>query len=373
MTAGQLCYIRGGTYYTTDVVSFIGRSGSAGNLIKIWAYPGEVPILTPNTSYSSTNGIKIYCDYLHLKGLEISGFKQFNGNTSLTFGIVTDLDQPANHCIFEQLNIHHNSNGGIFKGVANYFLNCDFHHNADPNTGYQNGDGMDVSRVNSTENTGSIILEGCRAWNNADDGFDTWHCDDLVTYINCWSFNNGVREDGVTIGGDGDGFKLGATSTMYLTTVKRRVQNCIAYHNMRHGFDLNTDLSIGEGIGIVEIYNNTSYQNGVNNVSWPLGYDISYNTTNAHKVRNNISFSEPHDFLFGPNTIHDHNTGDSGISVSSSDFVSLDPSSLSAPRQADGSLPVSNFLKLSPSSKLLNAGINIGLAYSGTAPSIGAN
>jgi hypothetical protein len=57
--------------------------------------------------------------------------------------------------------------------------------------------------------------------------------------------------------------------------------------------------------------------------------------------------------------------------VTSSDFVSLDEALLTASRQADGSLPNTNFLKLAPSSKLLNAGTDIGFPFKGKTPDLG--
>ena len=42
-----------------------------------------------------------------------------------------------------------------------------------------------------------------------------------------------------------------------------------------------------------------------------------------------------------------------------------------APRQADGSLPTTNFLKLSASSNFINAGTDIGFPFCGEAPDLG--
>lgn len=41
------------------------------------------------------------------------------------------------------------------------------------------------------------------------------------------------------------------------------------------------------------------------------------------------------------------------------------------PRKADGSLPDINFMKLAPGSDLIDAGINVGLPFSGSAPDLG--
>lgn len=59
------------------------------------------------------------------------------------------------------------------------------------------------------------------------------------------------------------------------------------------------------------------------------------------------------------------------IVVTDADFVSVDSTGISGPRKADGSLPDINFLKLAQGSSLIDAGVNIGLAYNGAAPDIG--
>jgi hypothetical protein len=69
----------------------------------------------------------------------------------------------------------------------------------------------------------------------------------------------------------------------------------------------------------------------------------------------------------------DHNTWNSGApSVSDADFVSLDMTQLARSRKVDGSLPDIDFSKLKSTSKLIDAGVNIGLAFSGNAPDLGA-
>jgi hypothetical protein len=58
-------------------------------------------------------------------------------------------------------------------------------------------------------------------------------------------------------------------------------------------------------------------------------------------------------------------------SVSADDFLSLDTAQLTAPRQADGSLPIINFMRLKLTSKLLDKGIDVGLPFVGKAPDLG--
>ena len=58
--------------------------------------------------------------------------------------------------------------------------------------------------------------------------------------------------------------------------------------------------------------------------------------------------------------------------LTADDFVSLDYSKNIGPRNADGSLPESDFLRLKNGSEMIDAGTDVGLPYSGKAPDLGA-
>jgi hypothetical protein len=66
------------------------------------------------------------------------------------------------------------------------------------------------------------------------------------------------------------------------------------------------------------------------------------------------------------------NSWQDGHSATESDFVSVDIDELLAPRKADGSLPDVNYFKLANDSDLIDAGVDVGLPYNGSAPDIGA-
>jgi hypothetical protein len=66
-----------------------------------------------------------------------------------------------------------------------------------------------------------------------------------------------------------------------------------------------------------------------------------------------------------------NNYFDINIPIKDSDFLSLDESFLAAPRQSDGSLPENNFMRLNPSSGIINAGTDIGFSFKGKAPDLG--
>jgi len=81
-------------------------------------------------------------------------------------------------------------------------------------------------------------------------------------------------------------------------------------------------------------------------------------------MRNNLSFQtfNGRDTLnLGSSDIQFNSfTPNADMKVSADDFTSLDEALLTAPRQANGDLPVTGFLRLKPSSKLLGKGLDLG-------------
>jgi len=67
-----------------------------------------------------------------------------------------------------------------------------------------------------------------------------------------------------------------------------------------------------------------------------------------------------------------YNSWNTGFTCVASDFVSLDYTQMLNLRQADGSLPEIPLLHLTPTSGLIDKGTNVGFAYYGLAPDLGA-
>jgi hypothetical protein len=96
-----------------------------------------------------------------------------------------------------------------------------------------------------------------------------------------------------------------------------------------------------------------------------------------HVLKNNIGFAaRPNREVLRLNT----NACDASfnhftmpwVTVDTNDFMSLDESLLTLPRQANGDLPYIAFGQLISSSELVNAGTNAGVTYAGSAPDLGA-
>jgi hypothetical protein len=362
---GDLVYLRGGTYNLKLKPELLGKSGTAGNLIKIWAYPGEVPILTEGAGYNNNEYVGMFLtgDYLHFKGIKFTGFIQ-TPTSFLSSGVRAS---NVNNCIFEQLETYNNGCGFVLTDNSNnnVILNCDSHDNFDPYTGGGNADGFGIDYCRG----GNNIVKGCRAWNNSDDGFDGFENLGHLTLDNCWAWHNGYEPGTNISSGNGDGIKLGSAGSGNGNNLIRTVKNCVSYNNKLQGFDIN------EANCLMELYNNIAYSNRTN------GFIFDFNN-NPQIFKNNISWdNDANNAATNTASIKQANsTGGKGGSetgwnnqITSADFVSLDGSQLTTTRQSDGSLPVITFLHLAAGSSEINSGTVVsGISYSGTLPDRGA-
>ena len=361
---GDLVYLRGGVYNFTDQQWLRNKNGVAENLIRIWAYPGETPILSRGETYTHPAyycGIWFVGDYFHFKGLEISGYYQETSHVWTGFRA-----QDSNNNIFELLNVHHNGAGFLLRGNSggNLILNSDFHHNQDPLTSYGNADGLQLAYIPSG-NTNTV--RGSRMWWNTDDGFDLWLNEGNVIIEDSWAWYNGYLPDTFDSAGDGSGFKLGKQDENHSSEILRTIINSIASHNRLAGFMDNGALSN------MELYNNFAYKNAPSG-GWAGGFHFNLPESEGipYYIKNNIGYDNlPNELTANTFTNIDHNSWD-GFTVTDGDFVSLDINQLMQPRKADGSLPDVTFGHLVEGSDLIDAGVNVGLPYEGSAPDIGA-
>lgn len=344
---GDTIYMRGGTYALNDSAVQINRSGSSGNLITVTNYPGETPIL---------DGIGITTSYRSAIQLSNASWWRFHGleiKNAAAMGIY--LTGASNDNIVEQCVLHHNariqlSGAGIqISNPAgnNLIADNDAHHNGIYGT--SGGDGIG----NSSTSAGNVI-RGNRVWRNNDDGIDLWGSQRTLVENN-WSWENGKKDDLSPSGGNGTGFKLGGGST---PDGLHTIQNNLAWRNRNNGFDDNSaNLTMN-------VFNNTSWDNG--------GSNFSFYTHLAFVLKNNLSFPSSLIYIPALEVVQQNNSWNLAVTVDASDFVSLDYSGATGPRNADGTLPAISFLRLTATSDLIGKGVNVGLPYSGSAPDLGA-
>ncbi|WP_437939162.1 right-handed parallel beta-helix repeat-containing protein [Sorangium sp. So ce341] len=364
--AGDTIWVRGGTYaITTQLV--LSRSGtSETSRTKIWAYPGETPVLDASRYVTSNPAVDVPVvlvtgSWMHLRGLEIGNAKVGRSGDH-SYSLLRTKGSSNN--IFELLHLHHGFGSGLFidKGNGgNLVLNCDSHDNYDQNGSQgdgQNGDGFGVHY----QTTGpSTIIRGCRAWNNSDDGYDYISQEVPVITEGSFAMSNGRGSQG-----NGNGFKVGSSKT----GIRHIVQNNVAWKNKAAGFYANH--SSGGNTWL----NNTAYMNGTQYNMLASPPDDSSQTiiltgALAHKMRNNIGFPNKNSNMGGVDTAF--NTWDLSITEASSAFESTSDAGCAGPREADGGIPSAcAFMKLTAESALIDKGTDVGLPFVGSAPDLGA-
>lgn len=367
---GDTIWMHGGTYYYNSTV-MLTTAASADKPISIIAYPDEKPILdwsnwkpTSESIRGSARGIKVdkSAKYWTLKKLEIA-YAPDNG-----------VKCEGAHTTFDQCIFHHNGDSGLQIGLGkdtlssnpdpeNYaaytrVINCDAYRNSDPATDYENADGFACKLFAGYDN----YFYGCRSWNNCDDGWDCYMTNYQITIENCWAFHNGDPSlwGFTSFNGDGNGFKLGGNGAPCPITIK----NCVAFNCIYGAVCCYNDNNNGSAITLL------------NCTGWDGG-KIFKLQSQAHVLKNCVGFDPKSGAKFvtdfSGSVISTNNSWDlTSVTANYDDFVSTSESDALAPREAGGSLPRNGLAKLKPGSDLIDKGIDVGIAYFGSAPDLGA-
>jgi len=390
--AGDTVFIRGGTYNIREdqisnvvsnlfaCVSYLDKSGTENNTIKYWAYPGETPVFDfSNVKPANRRVVGIYVigSYIHLKGLEMTGIQTTITEHTESYCIYS----KGNNNIYEEISMHDNIGTGLrhYKGGGNLFLNCDSYKNWDNVSENKTGSNNDGFGCHPDPGSTGNVFRGCRAWFNSDDGFDIIRADEDVVFDSCWAFYNGFSPSFQSLG-DGNGFKAGGyahdTEDRLPTVIPQNtIQFCIAARNKANGFYSNHHLSGNFW------YNNSAYQNisNFNMLNRPTREDAENIDGDGydHVLKNNLSYQKAIGYRNTANIDTSLNTlvtnsWQLSLSLSDSDFESLDIDLLKSPRKENGSLPDVDFMKPTEGSKIINAGTDIGFEFLGDAPELGA-
>lgn len=385
ISRGDTVYLRGGTYHMTEseiskrergyaCVTFLDKSGSAGKYLNYMAYPGEKPVF----EYSAVKpeGLRVAAfyvtgSYIHLKGFEITGVQ-------VTIKTHTQSECFENHGsnnIYEMLSMHDGMAIGFYllAGSNNLILNCDAYRNWDYFS--ENGRGGNTDGFGCHPSVGGTgnVFRGDRAWFNSDDGYDCINAHESTVFDHCWAFYNGFSPD-FKSEGDGNGFKAGGYARRPGSEIpdpvpQNTVEFCLAVRNKANGFYSNHHINGSFW------YNNTAYKNTVNfNMMNRLRDDVMADVPGYnHKMRNNLGYDGKRevDMLDVNKSDLANNYFDLKLQATDDDFVSLDETLLTAPRNADGSLPDNNFMKLKPNSQFVDKGQDIGFPFKGKAPDLG--
>jgi hypothetical protein len=369
MREGQIAQNRNIWAYVTE----LNKSG-----ITYMAFPNETPVFNfENIKPENRRVISFLVsgNNIKIKGIEVTGVQ------------VTILDHTQSECFeiqgnnntLEQLKMHDGMAIGVYisRGSNNLVLNCDSYRNYDSVSENGKGGNTDGFGCHAPAGNKNNVFRGCRAWFNSDDGFDLINSAEPVLIDHCWAFYNGYTAD-FKSRADGNGFKAGGYggtpfSKLPSLIPRNTIQFCLAVGNKQSGFYSNHHLNGSNW------YNNTAYRNSANyNMLNRKALDLSVFREDvpgwSHIMSNNLGYKARNQELIQidkSSCTLKNNYFDLSLTINDSDFLSLDETLLTAPRQADGSLPKNNFMKLSPSSSILNAGIDIGFPFKDTAPDLG--
>ncbi|MDR1679287.1 MAG: T9SS type A sorting domain-containing protein [Prevotellaceae bacterium] len=392
-------FVRGGIYELSSQIS-INRNGTSNCRLAIFAYKDEKPVLDfrrqlygngsglDNTYNRPGISLNQASTYIHIKGLTIC-YASDNG-----------MINNGSYHIIENCVFHDNCDSGLQhkNGCGNLILNCDAYNNFDYQTGGigradfgGNADGFADKQYNNNDEPN--IYDGCRAWGNADDGWDFFEKIGSTIIRNSFCYKNGpatydmtnhpryntdkawfdqfprtvTDADGgtatITLAayknyGNGNGFKLGGELTDHAVTL----ENCLSASNTVRGFDQNNNA--GEMI----LLNCSGFGNAPN-------YGFNNNRGGRLTVTNSVSLSN----RSGSDnfrtqvvvSVANNAWNTSGVVCNVDDFVSTDATQMIMPRKADGSLPDIMFMHLVEGSDLIDKGVNVGLPYGGAAPDLG--
>jgi pectate lyase len=378
-SSGDTVYLRGGNYFLSNanlsatnspwaIVNNMTKSG-----VSYVAFPGERPVF--DFSNVRPDGWRVTAFLVSanncvFKGFDVVGVQitiQATHTQSECFRVKGSRNR------FEQLAMHDGMGIGWYltSGSSNLVLNCDAYNNRGLDSGsIGNIDGFGA-HPSSSSGKGNIF-SGCRAWFNSDDGFDCINADAAVTFENCWAFYNGYFTNFASSGGDANGFKAGGygkSGDALPNPVPRHVVRfCLAVKNRANGFYANHHA------GGNDWFNNTAFRNGVNfNMLCVSNDNLTDVPGYGHVMKNNLGFLGNREVTnLGASNDVSFNYFTLPVIVASNDFVSLDESLLTLPRKANGDLPDIAFAQLASGSDLVNCGTNVGFAFSGIAPDLGA-
>jgi hypothetical protein len=370
-SAGDTVYIRGGTYTNFSVAATDANYqyvvAITKSNISYLAYPGDPPPVLDFSSISPAS--------LRIDGMEITGSNNtFEGIqvTGITAGTEKQCENwrvSGSGNTFDQIVNDNDQANGIYiisHASNNLVENCDS-YNLVGVSGISAGntDGFGCHSAGSGN-----VFYGDRAWGDSDDGYDCINnSGGGVTFNHCWAYDNG-RFDG-----NANGFKVGgfgdSGGPFPDPPSANTVEFCLSADNGANGFYANhqpgqsaywyndTAYNDHSDFNMLEAINTSPADASVPGTREIMHNDLAYVGTAISNLNESGSMVSFNSFTLP-------------LTVTASDFLSLDATQMTLPRNPDGSLPNITFMHLAPGSDLINAGVDVGLPFFGSAPDLGA-
>ncbi|MEU7614967.1 cellulose-binding domain-containing protein [Micromonospora rifamycinica] len=274
VTAGGTIYVRAGTYNLAQTVTIEpGNNGTASARKKLFAYPGEKPVLnfSAMSEDPANRGLALNGSYWHVQGIVVERAGDngifVGGSNNIIERTVTRFNRDSGL----QLSRIASSTPRDQWPANNLVLSAESHDNAD-----SDGEDADGFAAKLTVGNGNVFRYAV-SHNNIDDGWDLYTKTDtgaigVVTIEDSLAYNNGTLSNGTQNGnGDRNGFKLGGEDI----GVNHVVRRTIAFRNGKHGFTYNRNL------GSMSISNNLSIDNTERNFSFDGGSSVFRNNTSC--------------------------------------------------------------------------------------------
>ncbi len=330
---GDVVLLRGGVYYEYNTADSWRRSGEPGAPITFKSYPGERAIVdgshVERPAWSKNPSAP---ELVRIVGLDWYVFDGITFRNSAGRGLALE----GSHHVVRNVVSHSNHGDGIYlAGDGNLVEDSVSYDNFSRSNGGESADGINVDHGSGN------VLRRVLVYENSDDGVDIWASTDTLVERSA-SYRNGRGAVG-----NGMGFKLGRSGVSSGNVVRFNV----AFSNRAHNFTDN-------GAGGLKIYNNTSFDAG------GFGFAVRGRPgIDRSLVANNISFDDAQGVLIDVETrggqAPDSRNNSWDLGIEDPRFVSTDPQS-------------QDFLRLRPDSPAIDAGIDIGLPFLGTAADLGA-
>lgn len=281
---GDAIRLAPGTYRHEQPIR-LATNGTAGAPIRIEAAEAKRPVLDFSSQKfeEKLNGLVVAGDYWHLVGLEVTG--------AARFGFVV----TGHHNVIEQCAAHENQGTGFEISAPashNLVLHCNSYRNVDRPSRGENADGFGAKFAIGPGN----VVRGCRAWENADDGFDLWKAPHPVRIEHCVASRNGLNLWGIDrFTGNGNGFKLGGD----FIPAAHVVVDCLAVDQPKNGFDQNNNTAA------LTVEHCTAVRCGVG-----FSFTLATTTGGPHVFRDCVAWNAPAMFVEGTRLERNHWSSD---------------------------------------------------------------
>ena len=261
---GGTIYLRRGTYNFAQTVTIApGNNGTASARKRLFAYPGETPVLnfSAMTEDPANRGLAVNGSFWHVNGIVV----ERAGDNGIFVG--------GSNNIFERTVTRFNRDTGLQIARAasdtprdqwpadNLVVSAESHDNAD-----SDGEDADGFAAKLTVGAGNTFRYAV-SHNNIDDGWDLYTKGDTgaigpVTIEDSLAYGNGtLTSGGQASNGDRNGYKLGGEDIAVNHVVRRN----IAYRNGKHGFTYNRNpgaMTVSDNISIDNTERNYTFEAG---------------------------------------------------------------------------------------------------------------